>query len=205
MLALRTLLASACLLFTGGLVIATATHNFQAFTTATAHRIEVRQQPVKLPAVALETQAGEHINLAAFHGQWLAVDFIYTTCPTYCVALGSEFAQLQEQLATPLAQGRVALLSISFDPQHDTPQRLKAYQQHAGSHGAGWYAARPVNTDGLAQLEQSFGVTVIPDAFGGYTHNAAIGIVNPQGQLVDILDQGDPQRVAETLQRALEQ
>jgi protein SCO1/2 len=104
------------------------------------------------------------------------------------MVLGSEFAQLQDRLAVPLAQGKVQLVSISFDPAHDTPQELVSYLQRSRSRGTGWLAARPVDPDGLAQLKRSFGITVVPDGWGGYTHNAAIHVVDPQGRLIEIVD-----------------
>ena len=140
--------------------------------------------------MTLETQSGARIDVAGLRGKWLLVDFIYTRCPTYCMALGSEFAQLQDRLAGPLAQGAVELLSISFDPAHDTPPELASYLRRARSRGAGWLAARPVGPDGLDQLERTFGITVIPDGLGGYTHNAAIHVVDPQGRLIEIVDSG---------------
>ena len=55
----------------------------------------------------------------------------------------------------------------------------------------GWQAARPLTPDGLQQLTAAFGITVIADQLGGYTHNAAIHLVDPEGRLVDIFDLGD--------------
>lgn len=205
MSALRTLLASSILLVAGGTVLAAATDRLQAFTTEAARRLAVHQHPPQVPAVTLETQSGARINLADLRGKWLLVDFIYTRCMSYCLVLGGEFAQLQNQLAAPLAQGNVQLLSISFDPAHDTPLQLANYLKRSRSHGAGWLATRPVDADGLRQLERVFGVTVIPDGLGGYVHNAAIVIVDPQGRLVEILDIGYPQLVAQTVLRNIKQ
>jgi cytochrome oxidase Cu insertion factor (SCO1/SenC/PrrC family) len=47
----------------------------------------VRQHPVGLPEVTLETQSGARIHLAGLRGKWLLVGFIYTRCPTYCAVL----------------------------------------------------------------------------------------------------------------------
>lgn len=196
---LRTLLTNLALVAAGGTALCAATDGFHAFTTETARRIEVRQHPVPLPAATLETQSGNRIRFTDFRGTWLLVDFIYTRCPTYCRALGGEFAQLQRRLAGPIAQGQVRLLSISFDPVHDTPQQLAAYQQRFRDQGFGWIAARPVDTDELRQLERVFGITVIADRFGGFTHNAAVHVVDPQGRLVAILDMGSPELVASSL------
>lgn len=200
---LRTLLASVVLLLVGGAALGSATDRFHAFTTETARRIAVREHPVEIPAELLETQSGTRIGLRDFLGKWLLVDFIYTRCPTYCLPLGAEFAQLQQRLAGPIAQGKVRLLSISFDPAHDTPDELAGYQRRFGDRGFGWLAARPVTVDGLETLERVFGLTVIPDRFGGYTHNAAIHVVDPRGRLVEILDTGHPELVAQSLQRRL--
>lgn len=200
---LRTLFVSVALILAGGFVVYAATDRLQAFTTEAARRIAVRQHPVDVPPVTLETQSGARIDVTGLHGKWLLVDFIYTRCPTYCVALGSEFAQLQDRLAGPLGKGAVELVSISFDPAHDTPRALAAYLQRAHSRGAGWVAARPVDSGGLDALERAFGVTVIPDGLGGYMHNAAIHVVDPQGRLIEIVDPGQSDLAVRTVLQKL--
>jgi len=191
------------LLLAGGVALAAATNGFQAFTTETARRVAVRSRPVELPAVALESQSGARLTLGDFRGSWLLVDFIYTRCPTFCTALGGDFARLERQLVDPIARGKVQLLSISFDPTQDTPARLAAYLGLFRGRHRGWQAARPVSADGLRQITAAFGVTVIPDQLGGYTHNAAIHLVDPEGRLVDIFDLGDVDRIRDTVLRDL--
>jgi protein SCO1/2 len=200
---LRTSLASAALLLAGGVALAAATDGFQAFTTETARRVAVGRRPVDLPAVALEGQSGARFMLADLRGKWLLVDFIYTRCPTFCAVLGGDFARLERQLAGPIAQGRVQLLSISFDPTRDRPAQLAAYLGRFRSRDKGWQAARPLTADGLQSVTVGFGITVIPDRLGGYTHNAAIHLVDPEGRLVDIFDLGDVDGIRETVLRSL--
>jgi protein SCO1/2 len=200
---LRTSLASAALLLAGGVALATATDRFQAFTTETARRVAVRRQPADLPAVTLENQSGARFTLADFRGKWLLVDFIYTRCPAFCTVLGGDFAQLERQLAGPIAQGRVQLLSISFDPTQDPPAQLAAYLRRFRGQDMGWQAARPLTADGLQSLTAAFGVTIIQDRLGGYAHNAAIHLVDPEGRLVDIFDMGDLDQIRGTIRRKL--
>lgn len=188
----RTLLASLAILAAGVATLAASTDGFRAFTTETARRIEVREHPRELPAVSLQAADGQIVSLASLRGRWLLVDFIYTRCMTYCSVQGSEFARLQDQLAGPVAHGKVALVSISFDPAHDGPQQLADYQRRSGARSAGWIAARPVTPSDLAALKRVFGVTAIPDGLGGYVHNAAIAVVDPRGQLVAITDWDAP-------------
>ena len=200
---LRTSLASAALLLAGGVALAAATNGLEAFTTETARRVAVRSRPAELPAVALESQSGARFTLADLRGTWLLVDFIYTRCPTLCSTLGGDFARLERQLVDPIARGKVQLLSISFDPTQDTPAQLAAYLERFRGRDMGWQAARPLTDDGLRQITAAFGVTVIPDQLGGYTHNAAIHLVDPEGRLVDIFDLGDVERIRDTVLRNL--
>lgn len=196
---LRTTLLSVAVLSAGTVAFAAATDEFQAFTTESARRVAVRRHPVELPAVPLQDHAGAPMTLEDFRGRWVLVDFIYTRCVTFCTALGADFARLERQLSGPVAQGRVALLSISFDPAHDGPAELQAYLERSRASGTGWRAARPVTADGLRQLLTAFGITVIPDQLGGYTHNAAIHLVDPEGRLVEIFDLGNPDLIGSTL------
>lgn len=202
---LRTLLASLLVLAAGVGMLAVATDGFRAFTTETARRIDVREHPRALPQVPLQTAHGEVIDFATLRGRWLLVNFIYTRCVTYCSVQGSEFARMQKRLAQPIAAGEVVLLSISFDPEHDGPGQLAAYQRRSGNRGAGWIASRPTTAVGLAAMLQAFGVTAVSDRLGGYTHNAAIAIVDPRGRLVAITDWDAPGEAVNYVRRGFAQ
>lgn len=199
MAVLRTLLLSLVLLAAGSAVLAGATDGFRAFTTETARRISVREQPPVLPPLPLQTAAGGRTSFADLRGRWLLVEFIYTRCLTYCSAQGGEFARLQRWLAGPIAADQVALLSVSFDPARDDPAALAGYQRRHGDKGVGWIAARPVARADLAALMNVFGVVAVPDGLGGFVHNAAIAVVDPGGRLVEILDWDDTQGAARYL------
>lgn len=194
--ALRTLFSSLLIIAIGVVVLVWATDGFRAFTTETARRIDVRNSPRNVPDVALQTADGQLTSFDALRGRWLLVNFIYTRCATYCSVQGGEFAQLQDRLAVPIAREQLTLLSISFDPAHDDPASLAAYKQRFGARGAGWISARPTTTVDLAALRRVFGVTVIADELGGFVHNAAIAVVNPDGRLVAILDWDAPNMAA---------
>lgn len=196
MAVLRTLLASAVVLAAGGAVLAGATDGFRAFTAETARRIAVREQPRAVPPVALQTADGKRVDFAALRGRWLIVDFIYTNCATVCSAQGGVFARLQRELAAPIGAGHVALVSISFDPARDDPAALTAYQRLHGGEGGGWIAARPADATALGALLHSFGVVAVPDGAGGFVHNAALSIIDPDGRLVAILDWDDAEGAA---------
>lgn len=196
---LRTLLASAAATALGILALASATDGFRAFTSESARRIAVARSPVAVENAVLESERGERVAFADLRGKWLVVDFVYTRCATYCSAQGAKFARVQRLLAQPIAEGRVQLVSISFDPGHDTPVQLAGYLRRSGDRGAGWLATRPVGDGALASLLRDFAIVVIPDGNGGYVHNAGVHLVGPEGRIVAIVDGDDPGAIASAL------
>jgi protein SCO1/2 len=61
----------------------------------------------------------------------VAVNFVFTSCTTVCPPMGAIFGKLQEQ------QSNAHLVSVSIDPEVDTPQRLKAWSRKFGAR-PGW-------------------------------------------------------------------
>jgi len=189
---LQTVLSSLIIAAAGTGMFATVTHGFQAYTSAGLLRVSIQQAPRSVPAVPMQAANGHLINMAQLRGRWLVAGFMYTRCPTLCSVQGSGFAQLRAALRDAIAQHQVSLVSISFDPRHDTPAALSNYQQRYGAVTDGWLAMRPTNRDGLQTLLEVFGVKAIPDGLGGFEHNAAFNLINPEGQLVAILNWDDP-------------
>lgn len=91
--------------------------------------------PVSLPSVAVRTAENHStsLELELAVDKPLLVNFIFTSCAAICPVMSGTFAQVQHRLGTHRDQ--VRLLSISIDPEHDTPQRLKDYatKYRAGS------------------------------------------------------------------------
>jgi len=121
-----------------------------------------------------------------------------SSCPTYCAALGSVYAQLQQRLSPEITAGTVGLVSISFDPAHDGPAELAAYRSRYTRDTLGWNVGRPAHARDLRHWLDTFGVVVIPDGIGGYVHNAAVHVVGPDRRLVRILSLDDLDAVVET-------
>ena len=80
-----------------------------------------------VPAVTLANQDGKKVNLKTFLKQDKVVimDFIFGTCTTICPVLSASFVNFQNKLGAEAS--RVSLVSISIDPEHDTPKVLKKY------------------------------------------------------------------------------
>ena len=84
-----------------------------------------------VPNQSLVDQSGQRRDLDTIRGERpLAITFIYTRCPipTFCPAMDRQFAEAQTLIKAKGLAGRAGLLSVSFDPKHDTPAVLA---QHA--------------------------------------------------------------------------
>lgn len=84
----------------------------------------------EVPDFKLVNQDGNRIHLQQYRGKVLVVTFIYTRCPLpdYCTLMSNNFAELNKELAKDSAlYARTHLLSVSFDPDYDTPKVLKSY------------------------------------------------------------------------------
>ena len=81
----------------------------------------------EVPPVTLQDVTGTAVLLSAVlqHDGPVLLQFVYTTCSTTCPVMSGIFAALQEQFSAELAPA--TMLSISIDPEHDTPARLQAY------------------------------------------------------------------------------
>ena len=128
------------------------------------------------------------------------VEFIYTSCPTICQTAGSDLARLRDRLENDGYARKARILSISFDPQNDNVAQLRDYGERHGADRVIWTIGRPRQED-LDKILGAFGVTVIPDGYGGYQHNAAIHVLSPSGKLSAILDTDDIEGVLAEIAR----
>lgn len=202
MSARRTAVAAALVFAAGFAAAHTATDGFEAYTLESARRLAALNAPAPVPDLALELADSGGARLRDLPGRVLLVDFIYTSCPTYCAALGSIYARLQQRLAPEIAAGTVQLVSISFDPARDGPAALRDYRGRYSRDAAGWDLGRPAHADELKRWLDAFGVVVIPDGMGGYAHNAAVHVVGPDRRLVAILGFDDIDEIVKTARTA---
>lgn len=94
----------------------------------------------EVPDFTLVNQDGKRIRFRAFRGRAIVVTFIYTRCPLpeYCPLMTTNFEEIINALKQdPAAYSKTHLLSISVDPEYDTPERLREYgASHTGEQGA---------------------------------------------------------------------
>ena len=113
----------------------------------------------KIPDVTLVNQDGKKISLTALlNGEKpVLLDFIYATCTTICPILSVGFSHFQLQLGSEA--GNVQLVSISIDPDNDTPEIMTEYLQRYKSQ-PGWDFLTGKRQD-IIQVMKAFDVYVV--------------------------------------------
>ena len=146
-----------------------------------------RPEPLKVgdlvPDFTLTTQTGATLHLTDLRGKVVALTFIYTRCPLpdFCPAVDAKFADLNRRLSTHADRAsRVALLSVSFDPQRDTPPVLQAYAKLRGAKPPWTFAVASLPE--LARVGPLLGLDYYPER-DQFAHNLTTAVIGPDGRL----------------------
>lgn len=203
---IKTILLSSLILVLSMMFFFKITHGGQAFTSESLRRAEIEDSPKLLPNFLLIDSNGNQISLSELLGKSQVpngitiVDFIYTRCQTVCLALGNNYQQLQKKIQEEGLENQVKLLSISFDPEFDTPQLLEAYAHKMAADSKIWTITGLKNKQDRMKLLDAFGIIVIKAPLDEFEHNAAFHLVDSNNRLLEIID---IDQIDEVLHRAL--
>jgi protein SCO1/2 len=142
-----------------------------------------------VPDFHLINQNGKRVSLHDYRGQTLLLTLIYTRCPfpDFCPRVSHEFDAINRELReNPPRFGKTHLLSISFDPAHDTPKVLRDYGfSSAGSKDPAlfthWEFASIPQTE-LPDFANYFSLTYKEEG-GLITHSLSTAIIAPDGKI----------------------
>jgi protein SCO1 len=156
---------------------------------AAANALHMPAPGEDVPNFSFTNQVGKRISLQQYRGHVLLVTFIYTRCPfpDFCPRMSGNFAEIYKQLGTNPSLDRAQLLSISFDPEHDTPKVLRDYgfsvaHTHDPALFTRWEFAVPSAAD-LPKIAAFFALTVKPEG-GLITHNLSTAVIGPDGEII---------------------
>jgi len=133
------------------------------------------------PNFTLTSQAGKPVALADFHGKVVAVTFIYTECPDICPMLTQKMVEVQDELG-PDFGNKIEFVSISLDPEHDTPEVLKDYAQFWGAKPEGW-SFLTGSLDAVRDVTRRYGVFFTKKEDGSVEHSQLTTLVDADGQM----------------------
>lgn len=144
----------------------------------------------QVPDFKLLNQSDKEIRLGQFRGKILLMTFIYTRCPLadFCPRMSRNFAQIDKALAgDPELYRRTHLLSVSFDPDYDTPQVLRSYgSSYTGNYTQEtfehWDFAAPSQTD-LPGVLRFFDLGATPEKDKTITHSLSTLVIGPDGKV----------------------
>ena len=161
-----------------------------------------------VPDTELANQDGKPVSLEALRPRAVAITFIYVRCPMpeFCPLMDRRFADVQRQVAADPSLGdRVHLLSVSFDPDQDTPAALKAHAGKLVADPARWTFAT-ASRETVDRFAAAFGVNVIREADRTITHNLRTAVIGPDGKVVAIYNGSDwtADQIVADLKRALQ-
>ena len=138
-----------------------------------------------VPDFAMTTQDGRALRLSDLRGKVVVLTFIYTRCPLpdFCPRMDRKFAELADRVGAKSGRaGKVRLLSVSFDPENDTPEVLKKHADGRGARPPLWTFAAASHEE-LAKAGPGLGLRYGPSR-GEVVHNLTVAVVGPDGRLV---------------------
>jgi protein SCO1/2 len=139
-----------------------------------------------LPDFGLIDQSSRPVRLSDFRGKVVAVNFIYTRCPLpdVCPRLSANFARVQKRFGRRLG-AELMLLSVTLDPQYDTPEVLTKYAKIWRANPEGWRFL----TGDLREIQGvagRFGMVYWPEE-GLMTHTSQTCVVARDGRLAALV------------------
>jgi protein SCO1/2 len=154
--------------------------------TASAHEPNQQGPPERLPVIrpapsfALTSQDGTTVTLQVLRGKVLAVTFIYTSCQDTCPVITALMAHVKEELGADFGS-RIGFISITVDPENDTPAVLKAYAEAFTTDLTGW-AFLTGASETVRDVARAYGVAVIKTP-GGPGHTFLTSLIDRHGML----------------------
>jgi protein SCO1/2 len=154
--------------------------------TGDSHRAATPPAPPENPLLDYKftNELGQAVSLKDFRGQALAITFFYTRCPLpdYCPRLSKNFEEAEQKLESAAgAPANWHFLSVSFDPEFDTPTILKAYGDGYQYDPRHWsFLTGPA--DKISELARESGVSYQSDN-GTINHNFRTLIIDTRGHL----------------------
>lgn len=146
------------------------------------------------PDFQLTDLDGKTVSSKDLNGKVRLVYFFYSFCPDVCMPTSFILSNVQASLKEKgLLGSKAEILSITIDPTRDTPAVLKEFGSRFESKPVpgGWTFLRGDEAE-TKKLAEDFGIMVIKEKNGDFSHSNAILLVDPKGVLRNYYDAGDP-------------
>ena len=155
-----------------------------------------------IPPFRLTDQARQVVTNQSLAGRAYVASFFFATCPGICPKMHAELLKVYQPFAK---DPRVAFVSHTIDPAHDTIPVLLDYAQRLGVTDANrWhfvtsgYRGEPTARESAINLAHSYFTAAVPDAAapGGIAHNGTLALIDDQGHIRGLYDSLNEKEVA---------
>jgi protein SCO1/2 len=143
-----------------------------------------------VPDFELIDHSGARVSIGSLRGKVVAVNFIYTRCPLpdYCPRMVANFRAIRDRFAARMGRD-LALLTVTFDPKFDTPERLSKYMAAERAGGPGWHFLTG-DAAGIERVCAAFGIQYWPEE-GLITHTLETAVIDRDGRLAATVEGKD--------------
>ena len=111
----------------------------------------------------------------------MAVTFIFASCTDTCPLLTDKMGQVEDSLGDHFGRD-IVFVSITVDPQRDTPEVLRQYAENFGANPQGWYFLTGA-ADAIDSVLRRYGVYARKTATGDFDHTFLTSLIDPVGNL----------------------
>ena len=154
--------------------------------------IEIDGMKKKVPSFSFTDQNGKTISNKNYLGKVYVVEFFFTTCPTICPRMSANLVQVQNAFD---GFDNFGVASFSINPEHDTPEVLKAYADEYGMTNPNWHLMTGAQEDIYKLANEGFNLYTAKDveAEGGFEHSGNFALIDKNGFIRSRLDSsGNP-------------
>jgi len=171
--------------------------------------VKMAKEGDEVPNFTLRNQDDREIHIKDYRGKALLLTFIYTRCPVpdYCTLMSDNFAQIDRALGQDAElYSNTHLLSISIDPEYDTPKVLRSYgaahtERYQNETFAHWEFATGTNEQ-VKEIAQFFGLNYFPEK-DQIIHALRTVIIDPRGKVAKIYSGNEwkPEEVVDEIKK----
>jgi protein SCO1/2 len=135
-----------------------------------------------VPDFTLVNQARQPVTLSSLRGKVVALNFVYTSCalPQFCFRMANHFGMIQRRLGALMGED-VTLLTVTFDPARDRPERLAEYAKQWKADPRTWHFLTGDVPD-VRRVCSLFGVQAFREE-GLVNHSTRTAVIDRQGRL----------------------
>ena len=148
----------------------------------------------QIPDFEFINQDSVKITQKDFAGKIYVADFFFTTCPTICPKMKTQMLRIFKKFKD---NPKVAILSHTIDPRHDTPVVLKEFSKNLGIQNSMWtmVTGDKAKIYEIGQKSYMVSATDDPSQPGGIVHSGAFILVDKNRHIRGVYDGTEPEKV----------